>query len=208
MWAFAAMLGAQAVTGCGSAAATSQGRVAVADTAKPWRKPGDKVDSILPMAEYIRRFRSGLVEPAAFEDGAPDRETLARRYLAAVSRRDTAALRGMLVTRAEFAWLVFPDHLYSRPPYELDPDIFWLQLREETGKGATRVLQRYGGVPLTYAGMECQRDTVQIVSGPDTVWNKCRLSYRTADSTLTRGLFGSIVQRRGRFKFLSYHTEF
>jgi hypothetical protein len=204
----ALICGVAIATGCRAGPTAAHASAARPDSAAPWRKPGDKIDSILPMAEYVRRFRTGLAEPTAFAGGAADRDALARRFLDAVSRRDTAVLRSLLVTRAEFAWLVFPDHLYSHPPYELDPDIFWLQLREETGKGATRVLQRYGGVPLTYLGLQCQRDTVQIVSGPDTVWSKCRLRYRAGDSTLTRGLFGSIVQRGSQSKFLSYHSEF
>ena len=61
------------------------------DTARPWRKPGDKVDSILPMREYLRRFRLGLAEPAELIGGAGSRNELARRFFAAVSARDTAA---------------------------------------------------------------------------------------------------------------------
>jgi hypothetical protein len=183
--------------------------VAVAGTERPWRKPGDKIDSILPMDELIRRFRSGVPEVQRLEGGETSRDRLAQRFMAALGRADSAAVRDLLLTKAEFAWLVFPDHLYAREPYALDPDIFWLQLTQETRKGSGRMLQRYGGQPLTYLGLEgCRRDTLQIRSGPDTIWSGCKVHYRVRDSVLTRMLFGSMVQRDGRFKLLSYHTEF
>ncbi len=195
------------IAACARTDTASRAAVA-ADTAHPWRKPGDKVDSLLSMTEYLARFRAGLTEPARLTGGETSRDGLARRYLEAVSRRDTVALLGMLVSRAEYAWLVYPDHLYSRAPYELDPSVAWLQLGDENGKGLSRVLQRYGGRPLEFRQLACARDTLQVVTGPDTLWGGCRLTYRTGDSTLTRTLFGSIVQRDGRMKFLSYHSEF
>jgi hypothetical protein len=174
------------------------------DTARPWRKPGDKVDSILPMPEYLRRFRQGLTEPARLTGGAATREALARRFLVAVSARDTAALAALAVSRAEFAWLVFPDHIYARPPYELDPEIFWMQLTAESAKGAHRTLELYGGARLALLSMGCQRDTMQLKWGPVRIWSDCELRYRAGDSVLTRRLFGSIVERDGRMKLLSF----
>ncbi len=182
--------------------------VATADTSRPWAKPGDVIDSILPMDEYVRRFRTGLTAVERLEGGAEGRQALAKRFLAAISAQDTVALRGMLVTRAEFSWLVFPDHRYSEPPYELDPGIFWLQLTAESSKGIERVLQRYGGGRLTFQRLECAADTLQMLRGPTTLWGPCTVGYRTADSTLTRRLFGSIVERGGRTKFISFSNEF
>jgi hypothetical protein len=78
----------------------AQATVASADTVYPWRQPGDKVDSILPMEEYLRRFRAGLTEPVRFEDGAMGRNALARRFLGAVSARDTAELGRLLLSPA------------------------------------------------------------------------------------------------------------
>lgn len=178
------------------------------DTTRPWAKPGDVVDSIFPMPEMVRRFRVGLTEPAELEGGAASKEALARRFIGAVATRDTAALRGMLLTRAEFAWLMFPDHRYAEPPYELDPAIFWFRLSAENSKGVERLLQRYGGQPLRFEGLRCGTDTLQMVRGPTTIWGPCSVRYRTADSTLTRRLFGSMIERNGRVKLVSYRNDF
>lgn len=173
-----------------------------------WRKPGDVIDSILPMTEYLIRFRRGLTEPVALEGGAASREALAAQFLQDVARRDTASLRRLLITRAEFAWLLFPDHRYAAPPYELDPTIFWMQMTAESGKGLERVLMRYGGQPLELEHVGCAADTLQIRQGSARIWGPCEVRYRTADSTLTRRLFGSMIERDGRVKLMSYANDF
>ncbi|HSE53529.1 MAG TPA: hypothetical protein VLB00_15170 [Gemmatimonadales bacterium] len=174
----------------------------------PWRKPGDKIDSILPMPEYLRRFRAGLTEPDGFQGGAGSRDALARQFLAAVSARDTGAFAAMMISRAEFAWLVFPHHIYATPPYELDPAIFWMQLTAGSAKGLGRTLERLGGKPLAYRALDCRRDTLQIRSGAIRVWSSCGVRYREGDNLLTRRLFGSIIEREGRFKLLSFANDF
>lgn len=160
------------------------------------------------MPEYLRRFRVGLKEVTRFEGGGSSQTEVARRFLAAVAQRDTVVLSGLMVSRAEFAWLVFPDHLYAKPPYELDPAIFWMQISSESEKGLTRLLRRYGGVRLEFLGVNCLRDTLQIRGGPIQLWSPCRLRYRAGDSVLTQRLFGSLAARDGRFQLLSLANEF
>jgi hypothetical protein len=174
----------------------------------PWRQPGDRIDSILPMPEYLSRFRSGLTEPVAFQGGAASREALARRFLEGVSARDTGAFPALRISRAEFAWLVFPHHLYSAPPYELDPELFWMQLTAGSAKGLARTLERLGGRVLAFQALDCRRDTLQIRGGAVRVWSGCGVRYREGDRVQTRRLFGSIVEREGRFKLLSYANDF
>jgi hypothetical protein len=160
------------------------------------------------MAEYLRRFRQGLTEPARLEGGAITREALARLFLSAVATQDSVALRGLLISPAEFAWLVFPQHIYSEPPYALDPAIFWMQLGAESTKGLHGTLQRFGSHTLGYRDLRCQRDTVQLRPGPAALWSSCRVSYRNGTRVETHRLFGSIVERDGRFKLLSLANEF
>ena len=174
----------------------------------PWRKPGDKVDSIFPMDEMLRRFRIGASKPARFERGAPDRVSLARGFLAALSRQDTAALGNLLVTRGEFAWLVFPDHLYSRAPYELDPETFWLQIQAQTSEGLSQLLRRRGGLPMRFLSLECRTDLL-AGKGPEVrFWAPCTVGYSVSDRVRNEQLFGSIVEYRGTAKFLGYRPKF
>lgn len=179
------------------------------DPERPWRQPGDAVDSIFPVEVMLARFRGGLDSVGTFAGGATDPEALATAFLAAVAAGDSGALGAMHVTPAEFAWLVYPDHIYARPPYELDPAIQWLQIQAASAKGIARVLERYGSRPLAFRALECPADTLQFVAGAVVKgWGPCRVTYASGDSVLTRRLFGTIVARDGRAKFLGYANEF
>ena len=197
-------LGLCLVLAC-SASRAEQDR-AGADSA-PWRQPGDRIDSILPMEEHLRRFRAGLVEPAGFSGGERTREALARRFLAAVSGRDSAGFAALVISRAEFAWLIFPHHIYAAPPYELDPEIFWMQISGSSAKGLGRVLDRLGGERLGFEALDCRSDTLQVRGGPD-VWSPCELSYRQGGRVRTGRLFGAMVEREGRYKLLSFANDY
>ncbi len=177
-------------------------------TAAADRTPVGTVDSILPMETLLARFRDSLPRVDSLAGGSPDREALVLRFLQAVSTRDSQAIRDMVISRAEFGWLVFPDHIYRIKPYELDPAIFWLQLSAPSNNGIKELLGRYGGVPLVLDSLACPQDTVQLFRGEMTMWGPCRVQYHTPDTTLTRQLFGSIVERDGMDKFLSYRNDF
>jgi hypothetical protein len=179
------------------------------DPERPWRQPGDVIDSIFPMEVMLARFRASVPEVTALQGGASDREGLARRFMNAVAAGDSTTLTGLLVNRAEYAWLVYPEHLYVKPPYELDPAIHWLQVQASSAKGMARVLERYGSRPLAFEALACEVDTVQFKGSTGIrAWAPCTVTYRANDSTLTRRLFGTIVERDGVAKFLGYANEF
>jgi hypothetical protein len=170
--------------------------------------PGRVVDSILPMPELLRRFRADLgPAPAALGGGAPSREALVRAFVRAVEARDTAALRRLVLSRAEFAYLYFPESPVSRPPYSAPPALAWFQLVEGSNKGGGRLLARLGGRPLGYAGHRCEGPGER--QGANRVWARCTVRLaRAAGDTAERRLFGSVVARGGRYKFASYANDF
>ncbi len=168
---------------------------------------GDAIDSILPMAEYVRRFRVGTEETAGLGGEIHSRDSLASRVLAATSQRDTVALSGLVVTRAEFAWLVFPEHNYAKPPYELDPALFWAQIQSSSNKGAGRLLGRYGGTQLSFQSLACTRDTLQTRSERLTMWSGCTVRFTSDGTDQETALFGTIVEHDGVMKLLGYGNE-
>lgn len=167
-------------------------------------RPGYVVDSILPVAEEIRRFQATLdSHPASLSDGAASRSALVTRFVRAVEQHDTAALAKLVVTRAEFGTLIYPTSPNAVPPYRQSPQLVWLTRSASTEKGARRLLQRFGGKPFGYAGYTC--DDTAAREGANMVWSACavRLVERGRRDTMRLRLFGSIVERDGRFKFLS-----
>lgn len=172
------------------------------------RRPGYVIDSIRPMAEELRLFQdSAGAEPDSLRNSAPTREALVARFMDALSARDSAALAGLHLDRAEFAYFYFPASRFSAPPYELPPGLVWRQMTAESNKGIGVALRLLGGDDIEYRGHEC-RDA-PAPHGTGQTWGGCRVAWRvtTTGDTATAILFGSILERGGRFKFVSYTNE-
>lgn len=163
------------------------------------------IDSALPIATLLQRFQAGLAKPRVLSPSASSREELTRRYLDAVARSDTAALRDLHVSRAEYAFLYFPASAMMGPPYELPPDIAWLLLSAESSKGISSVLRRFGGQRLELQRVRCPGDPLR--EGANIVWRDCVVRYRGEGAAEhERPLFAAIIERDGQFKFFSYAT--
>jgi hypothetical protein len=157
------------------------------------------------MDSLLWRFQAGVPEPSVLNDASPSAEALTRRYLDAVARSDMLALRGMHITRAEYAHLYFPSSKMMKPPYELPPDVAWLLLTAESNKGIGSVMRRFGGRGLTFESVGCPGEPLR--EGPTIVWRDCVVRFRSNGASVQeRPLFAAIIERDGRFKFFSYAT--
>ena len=165
-------------------------------------RPGYIVDSILPVEEEIRRFQATIPRrPPAFRGGASSRAALVASFVRALEQRDRTALAGLLVDRAEFGYLIYPTAPNARPPYRQAPDLVWLARSAATDKGFTRLMSRFGGKPLHFVGFTCPDSAEQ--QGSNTLWSGCVVARSERGDTTRLRMFGSIVERDGRFKFLS-----
>lgn len=164
------------------------------------------VDSALPIDTLIARFRATTPDtPTTLAGGASSPRDLTRTFLRAIATQDTATVRRLVLSRAEFAWLYYPHTRFTRPPYELGPELLWLQIGAASEKGIVRVLRRYGGAPLRFDALACS-DTA--TEGPNTILSGCRVTFSLPDSgARSLRLFGSILARDGRYKFVSYANE-
>ena len=166
---------------------------------------GHVVDSILPIQEHLRRFRTGAAPVDSLRHGTGSQRELLETFLAATAARDSVVLRGLLVSREEYAWLYYPAHLYSRPPYELDPGSFWTLIQGNGGKGFTRLLREYGGRRLGYVTHGCKPS--DAVQAPVREWNQCDVGLTVDGRQVVKRLFGSIAAIGGRYKFVSYAND-
>ena len=171
--------------------------------------PGYVVDSALPPEEMLRRFRVGLEPVTRFDEGATrSRNALVQRFARAVAKSDTVALRGMSLSRAEFAYLYFPSTQYMRPPYMTPPDVLWQLMHTRSESGMNRLVARVGGAEIRVAGYDCE--PTPEMEGSNRVYERCTIRFRrgAADPVERRRLFGSIIEREGRYKFVSYANDF
>jgi hypothetical protein len=194
----AVLAGTLATTGCGqgdgaaradSSAAGAVGAAPLPDTA-------------------LESFRRELPAVTALTGGAASRDELVAGFMRAVETSDTTALRDLVLTRAEFAYLYYPSSQYVAAPYRLDPQLLWFLVQQNSEKGIVRVLRRYGGRNLRMESYGCPGTPEG--QGANTLWGDCTVRFRPtpADSAEERRLFGSVLERDGRFKFVGYSNDF
>jgi len=168
---------------------------------------GGVVDSILSTEEALLRFRVGLPVVTKLATPATSRDSLVSLFLSALERNDTAALRALVVDRAEYAYLYFPSSVYASKPYELSPEIAWSLNQQNGDKGLSRVIGRLGGRQLASPRYSCGDSTVEAVN---IFWRVCTLSFvdPATSARVDKRVFGAVMQRDSRFKFLSYSNDF
>jgi hypothetical protein len=168
---------------------------------------GGVVDSALPIPVLLDRFRATVTDtPTVMRGGAASPRALAAALLSALTQHDTAAVRALAVSRAEFAWLYYPHTRYTAPPYELGPELVWLQQVLASEKGAVRLLRRYGGQRLTLGAVTCPDPPT--VEGPNHLLAGCRVRFSARDSgPVELRLFGALLNHDGQYKFLSYAND-
>jgi hypothetical protein len=178
------------------------------ETAAVTRGQPSVVDSILPIAEEMRRFRTVLgPDPGRLSGGATTIDALVDRFEHALAEADTSAFADMVMTRDEFGWLYYPTSIFTAPPYELAPALVWFQIENGSSRGLGRLLDRLGGQPIDITGYTCSSEPV--VQGINRVWEGCVVRFDTPDEEPRElQLFGSILERDGAFKFLSYTNGF
>ena len=169
----------------------------------PRHPPGYVVDSILPPGEAMRRFRVGLDSPAVF-GGATSRDSLVSLFFAGVRAHDRAALDSLAMNRAEFAYFVFPNSRWSRPPYTQPPDIAWMLFRANSESGLSKLLNR--SAAYTLRSYTCP-DTAER-EGALRLWPKCVVHMLDGVQPRDLHLFGTIIEFAGRYKFAGFDNDF
>jgi hypothetical protein len=162
------------------------------------------VDSVFSLDEELRRFRAELPDSAAWlEGGADSVDALVAAFSAALENLDVPALGELVMTPAEFAYLYYPTTRFSSPPYTMSPALVWFQLENYGSKGLNRALARYGGRPLRAVDHTCPDPPQQ--EGENLIRHGCTIRrIDEAGDTVGTSLFGAILERDGRFKFISY----
>ena len=164
------------------------------------------VDSVLTREEALRRFREGLPPVTELAGGQKSRDTLVVSFLRALKAQDTLALASMAVTRAEFAYLYYPTTPQGFPPYDVEPGLMWHLLLERSNRGLRRSLAAYGGSELRLLSYDCGKEMSR--EGDNTVVGPCILQVRDKQGkTTSLRLFSQILERNGRYKFLSYANK-
>jgi len=165
-----------------------------------------RVDRAVQREVSLARFQEKSEPVTQLTGGEWSRDALVRAFVHAVEAGDSAALRRMVLSRSEFAYLYYPTSAQGLPPYSLSPDLYWFMIVERSNRGASALLSELGRRPLHFAGYQCEGDSTR--EGDNTLWGPCLVrSVQGRGDTLSRRLFGPIVVHNGRYKFLSYSNK-
>jgi hypothetical protein len=163
------------------------------------------VDSIFPIEEEIRRFRAAYPhEVKELSGGALSKDELVTNFVSAADAGDRQSLASLVITPEEFVYLYYPHTRYTAKPYQLSPSLVWFELESFGLRGLDRLLQSYDGKTLGYVGYECPGEPQ--VEDRNRIWNGCVVRLRSGERNGTEELklFGPILERDGKFKFLTY----
>ena len=159
----------------------------------------------LELDSALAAFRLPLRSVAELEGGERSRDALVARFARAVERADTNDLRAMMMSRAEFAYLVYPGSAHTRRPSRQEAPLVWFLHVQASQKGISRALARRGGSPLGLVGYRCAPEPVR--EGRNVLWHDCLLRLAGGGDTSEARLFGAVLERDGRFKLHSFAND-
>lgn len=128
-------------------------------------------------------------------------EALARAALAAVTANDEEGLSALMITRAEYAellWPALPDRHYM--PF----DFVWSLTGPRSRKARREVLGEYGGFPLELVRVDLGEDVEAYEEF--TLYRDARMTVRRTDTGQEGSfpLMDVLVVMRGGWKFLNF----
>ena len=132
--------------------------------------------------------------------------SLASAVLAALERRDFAALREVALTEEEFRDHVWPDLPASRPERNLSFEYVWGDLSQKSEAALRETLAAHSGTRYDLVGVRFAGKTTQYESY--LVHRDSELTVKDDKGVQGRlRLFGSVIEKDGRFKVFSYVVD-
>lgn len=133
-------------------------------------------------------------------------KALAIAVAEAVANRDSVALRRLALDEQEFRQHVWPELPASRPERNLPFSYVWGDLRTKSDAGLEAVLRDHGGRRYQVDQIRFKGESTQYQTS--VVHRDSRLEVRGPDGTRdTIQLFGSVIEKEGRFKVFSYVVD-
>jgi hypothetical protein len=130
-------------------------------------------------------------------------EALSRAVLAAIEARDTDALRALALNKEEFTEHVWAELPAARPERNLSPSFVWGDLNQKSNIMMRETLAAHGGNKYTLVSVRYLGETTAYNSY--LVHRESELTVKDADGSERQvRLFGSVIEKDGRYKVFSY----
>ena len=121
----------------------------------------------------------------------------------ALNQGDLSGLHQLRVSRKEYLSWIWPAFSASRPPHNYPEDFAWSNLNTKSSRAVRRLVKRYGENSLTFVKLGFEQKTeeykdFQLLRGTVlTITNN-------SGQQKTLKILGSVVEKDGRYKLLSY----
>jgi hypothetical protein len=143
---------------------------------------------------------------APLEGSHASPEALAQAVLDSVERRDLDALSTLALNEAEFREEVWPELPAARPERGLPFSYVWGDLHQKSAAALQQSLSVHGGKGYMLKAVNFSGGTTQYKTY--LVHRESALIVTDADGRERElGLFGSVLEKDGRFKVFSYVIE-
>lgn len=149
---------------------------------------------------------AGCARPAPLTHTFSSERALAEAVLGALAARDIAALQALPLSEREFREAVWPDLPASRPEANVPFDYAWRTLAQNSRGQLAETFHQHAG--RRYTLIRLQFDGRQTDSGRFRVHRGSRVLVRDdAGRERQLRLFGSVLERDGRYKLFSYVAD-
>ena len=133
-------------------------------------------------------------------------EALARAVLDAVENRDVEALRTLALNKEEFEEHVWPELPAARPERNLTANYVWGDLQQKSNIMLRAMLAAHGGKRYELTGVRFLGETTAY--GSFRVHRESELSVKEDGGDEQKvQLFGSMMEKAGKYKVFSYVTQ-
>ncbi len=176
------------------------------ETRRPSSAPAGEGGAPYSLDSALVLFRKDVVAVADLENSEPSMEQVVARLARSVAGSDTNDLRKLVMSRREFAYLYYPGSPFTRAPTKQEPALAWFFHVQQSQKGVTRLLNRYGGKSVRFIRNDCKAPA--RTEGENVLWDDCVQRLAQGGDTVSLRLFSGIYERNGRFKIFSYNNDF
>jgi len=133
-------------------------------------------------------------------------EEAAEVFLEALAADDVERMRSTALSGEEFADVVWPELPSSRPNHNVPLDYAWRDLNQKSTNSLGRISRRYGGRRHRLERVEFLSETTDYITF--AVHRDARLVLVDEEGVTRRlRLFGSMIERGGRWKLFSFVND-
>ena len=132
---------------------------------------------------------------------------LAKAFLEALNRKDAEALEQFGLNEEEFRLHVWPELPVSQLKKPLPFEYGWNDLKQKSMNSLRRTYTTFGGRNLTFVRLEFEDETTHYSTFKVHRDARVVVFDEEQQKEMRLDLFGSIMEKDGRFKLFSYVTD-